>query len=276
MRIPAILLFSFSCLAPVVAAAEDETPLSHTIDDYLDGRPPLLAPETGGLLGVFQAQLHLWAPELTGDLTVEAGLVLDLESDLGIDDTELTVVPQFQLKLLGLGLRFDAFFLKFDGSSLLSRTFTFGGATFQLNEQISTELGIDQFRLMFLIPLIDAGNVALSVQIGAAGLFLDGTVVGATTGSASRSEEIVIPLVGAVLQAKLGPVMLEVDVLGMTIDYNGPSGTIIDLRISVGTTFLEVVALHVGYRHIVIEGEGAGFFLDVTLAGFFIGVSVQF
>ena len=214
---------------------------------------------------------------MTGDLTVEGGIVLDVESDLGIGDSEITVVPQFQLKVLGIvGLRFDAFFLKFDGDSLLSRTFTFGGATFQLNEQVSTELSIDQFRLMFLISLIDVGNVALSLQIGAAGLFLDGTLVGATTGSASRSEEIVIPLVGAVLQAKLGTVMLEVDVLGMTIEYDGTSGTIIDVRISVGTTLFGVAAVHVGYRHIVIEGEGAGFLLDVTLAGFFIGVSVQF
>ena len=66
MRILAILLFP--CLLPVAAAAEEETPLSHTIENYL-GDDLVLAPETGGILGVFQVQLHLWAPKLEGDLT---------------------------------------------------------------------------------------------------------------------------------------------------------------------------------------------------------------
>lgn len=273
MRILAILLFP--CMLPLAAAAEEETPLSHTIENYLDGRD-VMAPATGGLLGVFHVQLHLWAPKLTGDLTVESGDTLDAKDDLGIDDYELTLMPQFQVMFLGLGLRFDGYFLDYSGNSLLSRSFTFGGQTFLINEQIQTDLSIQQIRLMLVIPVIDIANVALSVQVGAAGLFLEGTVVGATTGRASRSEDIAVPLVGVVLQAKFFSLLFEADVLGMTIDYDDVSGTIIDLRVSIGTTILEVVAIHVGYRHVLVEGEAAGFLLDITLTGFFIGVSVQF
>jgi hypothetical protein len=106
--------------------------------------------------------------------------------------------------------------------------------------------------------------------------FFDGRLEGDSSGTATESAIVPIPVLGILARAKIGPVLLELDVTGLVIDYGEIRGTTFDARFSVGYTFLKVVAVRAGFRIVTIDGEAEDIDIDARLSGFFVGASVQF
>ncbi|MGQ0613581.1 MAG: hypothetical protein ACT4PV_07595 [Planctomycetaceae bacterium] len=265
-------------LAPPPPPSLDSS-LHAAVEDYLVSFPqehPSYAPATGGLFGWIIPQVYVWFPFLKGDMDTGDGERVDFRDDLGLDEGELTVMPQLQVSLGSLGFRFSAFFARFEGSGRIDRTFTFGGISFPVSEEVTSEVRIDNYRLLSFYPIVRTDFFTLALQGGISFFHVEGTVTGATTGRASDSASLPLPMGGVVLQAKIGRFLLEADIAGFTIDFGDIGATFLDAQASLGFIVFKVVAVRVGYRHLLLDAHADEFSIDVTLSGFFAGLSFQF
>ena len=90
------------------------------------------------------------------------------------------------------------------------------------------------------------------------------------------SAPVPVPALGVLGQAKFGPVLLEVEVSGLTASYGDFDINYIDAQASVGVQFLKIVAVRAGYRMVWIDGTIEGYSVDGLLDGFFVGASLNF
>ncbi len=235
----------------------------------------LAAPASGGVFGWFVGQVNLWLPSLSGHLAA-SGDGLDFESDLGINDTEAVFLPVIQLSLSSVGLRLSGFVAEFSGDNRISRTFSFGGLSFDIDEQVHSEVQVQNLRAVFYYSLFKTGTLHIALEGGISYFHLEGLIVGETSGTAREETDLPIPVFGVLAQGKFGKVMAELELSGFTIDISDVEGTLIDVQASVGMTVFKIVAVRAGYRVIVVDGRADDFDFDATLSGFFVGASVQF
>ncbi len=236
----------------------------------------LAAPASGGVFGWFVGQVNLWLPSLSGHLATTGGDGLDFESDLGIDDTEAVVLPVIQLSLGRFGMRLSGFVAGFSGENRIDRTFTFGGLSFSVNEQVRSDVDVQNIRAVFLYSFFEIPMFRIAVEGGISYFHLEGVITGDSSGTAREVTDLPIPVLGLLAQAKFGRLLAELEVSGFTIDISDVEGTLIDVQFSVGMTLFKVVAVRAGYRLIVVDGTADDFDFDATLSGFFVGASVQF
>lgn len=269
-------------LVLAAAARAGNTSLEYSIDSYLAEQPrlpdePLLASSSfGGLTGWFAARLSAWYPKIDGTVASQ-GEMVDVGQELGLDDRELAPLGRLDFRFLGVGIRLDAYHVSYSGNGQINRTFTFQGATFQIGEPVSTDLEITQGRFMFLLPLVDTTPFMIALEGGVSIFHLQGTITGNTAGRANGEATVPLPAFGVLMQSKLGPVLMELDVLGFSLIYDGNGGKYIDISASVGISIFKFGSAHIGYRHVIFDGGSRDDVqVDVTLSGFFIGIGVQF
>ena len=278
---------SLLLLAAAAAAApggEAPSPLVTAVEAYVrdaemrgfeTAAPFVRAPAAGGAVGWLHLRVSYWYPSIDGEIA-SGGDRLDFRDDLGLDDNEGTVVPEVLLSIGSLGVRFDAFFLEFDGQSTITRPFTFGGVVFLVNEDVTSHVEINHLRLLGTFPVVRSDFLELRVQGGLQVFDIDGTVEGSTSGTSRASGTIPIPVVGVLAQIKVSRILLELDVAGLSIEYGDVEGTVLDARASVGVTVLKIVAVRAGYRVVFFDGSADDVTLDATLEGFFVGASISF
>jgi hypothetical protein len=259
-------------LAAAVAAYERDAEL-RALD--LGPQRLLSAAAGGGPFGWLHLRVGFWYPALSGDMAAD-GERLDFRSDLGLSENEGAVVPEILFSLGSLGFRLDAFSLQYEGENEITRSFTFGGVTFQISEDVASRVRINHLRLLGTLALVRTDFLELRLQGGVAIFDLDGRVTGSISGTSTASGTIPIPVVGVLVQAKVSRLLFEVDVTGLTVDFGDVEGTTLDARVAVGLTFLKVAAVRVGYRIVVVDGSAGDLALDGTLDGFFVGLSVSF
>ena len=237
---------------------------------------PVLAPAAGGLLGWLLPQIYLWYPSIDGEMGEVGVEVLRLDEDLGLSESELSVLPALQISLGNWGFRFSAFTLDFTGSNRIERDFEFGGISFPINEQVDSRIRLDNYRLVALRSIVRTGSFLLALQGGVSWYDFEGTITSQTLGTGSESGDVPIPVVGALLQARVGRFLLEVDVSGMSIRVGGVDADLLEVQASIGIQLFRIVSLRGGYRMVEVRGEASGFFVDATIDGFFLGASLNF
>jgi hypothetical protein len=291
-----VLLASFALVALSVAAqaealrplaAEEPDPVAEAraaaVEAYLAGGVPLerietgervAAPAGGGVFGWLSVRLQVWYPALEGDLR-SGGDSLDLD-ELGLDENEIALLPEIHISLGSVGIRLDGFMFETDGEENVDHTFTFAGIDFDVNERVRSTLELSNVRVLSTLRVAGGDVFELHIQGGVSVFFFDGRLEGDSSGTATESAIVPIPVLGILARAKIGPVLLELDVTGLVIDYGEIRGTTFDARFSVGYTFLKVVAVRAGFRIVTIDGEAEDIDIDARLSGFFVGASVQF
>lgn len=246
-------------------------------DHPLTAGSPVVAPPTGGIFGWIIPALYVWYPQIEGDLSLDGtGASVSLDNDLQLESRELVFMPELQVSLGTVGLRFSAFFARFSGSGTVEETFSFGGETFTVNERIDTDLSLDNYRLLTMVPLVRTDNFQLAFEGGISLFVIDAEVRGETVGTASESVTVPVPSVGILLQAKVGPVIFEADVSGFYFNWFGVDAVFVDAQFTVGYTFLKVCGVRAGYRAIFVDASYDDFGIDAVLHGPFVGVSLQF
>ncbi len=272
--------------APAFAAGgASKTPVSRAVEAYLADGPLLPMPATsdaylsaaaqGGVMGWASLRLDVWFPSLDGDLNDEAGNSASL-GDLGIEDTEVVLVPRALLSFGGVGLLIDAWKFETDGNGTINDTFTFGGIDFTVSENVQTDVDIMNVRGLMTLPIVHTDFLRISLLGGISYYDFNVTVTGETSGTGSVTAPVPVPLAGILGQAKFGPLLLEVEVSGLTFDYGDYDINYLDLQASVGITVFKIVALRAGYRLVAIDGTIEGYSIDGTLDGFFVGASLNF
>jgi len=237
---------------------------------------PIVAPPTGGPLGWLIVGLYGWYPELDGDVQLGDDAI-DIQDDLGITDNEIVIMPQVQVSLGAIGFRLGGFFARFEGSGTVAGSFEFGGVTFDVGEDVDSRVRIDAYRIQTMVPIVRTDFLQIAFLGGLSLYDVDVTIDGSLSGRSEESATIPLPAGGVLVQAKLGPVLLEGEISGFYLEIEGYGGSAIDAQLSVGVTALKVVAVRVGYRFFRVDiHDNSDFNVDVRMQGFFAGVSLQF
>lgn len=276
-------------LAAASAAAADgarKTPVGRAVESYLAevdlvpipdaSEAYLCAAAQGGVMGWGSFRLDVWLPTLDGTLSDASGNSVDISDDLGADTTEGVVVPRALVSLGGIGFLVDAYRFQTEGDGTLTGTFTFGGVTFTATEDVHVDVDFTNVRGLMTVPVFSTDVLRISLLGGISYYDFNVTVTGQLSGTGSVSAPVPVPLVGVLGQAKFGPLLLELEVSGLTANYGDFDISYLDLQASVGFQFLKIVAVRAGYRIVAIDGTLEGYSVDGTLDGFFVGASVNF
>jgi hypothetical protein len=276
-------------LAAASAAAADDakrTPVGRAVEaliaeaDLVPMPAPsegyLFAAAEGGIMGWGSFRLDLWLPALDGNLSDQAGGSVEVTTELGLDSTEVIVVPRMLLSMGRIGLLVDAYRFQTEGNGTITGTFTFGGIDFTVNENVQSDLDITNIRGLMTVAVIDNDVLRISLMGGISYYDFNVTVTGQLSGTGSVSAPVPVPLLGVLGQAKFGPLLLEVEVSGLTAAYGDFDISYLDVQASVGFQFLKIVAVRAGYRLVSIDGTIEGYSVDGVLDGFFVGGSVNF
>jgi hypothetical protein len=272
-------------LAAVPAFAGERSPLARDVDAYLatDGGAPTARPSDtflsaaagGGIMGWGSFRLDAWFPSLKGTIDDGSGDSASL-SQLGMDSTETTVVPRALLSLGGVGVLFDGYLFKTQGDGTITGTFNFGGIDFVVNENVHTKVDLTNLRAILTVPVVNNDFLRVSLLGGISYYSFDVTVTGETSGTGSVTAPVPVPILGVLGQAKVGPLLLEAEVSGLTFNYGDYNLDYLDMQMSVGFQFLKIVAVRAGYRYVWFNGTIEGYSLDASLDGFFVGASLNF
>jgi hypothetical protein len=279
-----IALLLILAAAPAFAAGGGPTPLEREVETLLAETPLVAMPRTegnylsaaasGGLLGT-SLRLDVWAPSLSGHIYDDAGNNASL-GDLGLDSTEVVLVPRALLSLGGVGFIFDGWQFKTSGDGIIDQTFTFGGIDFTVNEEVHSDVDITNIRGIFMVPVISTDFLRIALLGGISYYDFNATVTGALSGTGSVHAPVPVPILGVLGQAKLGPLLVEAEFSGLTFDYGDYNIDYLDFQVSVGMTVFKILAVRAGYRMVYINGTIEGYDVDMTLDGFFIGGSLNF
>jgi opacity protein-like surface antigen len=263
-------------LAPATPTSEP-SPRELAVDRFVeDARAPMvLAPASGGLLGWIALRVDAWYPRLDGHFSDTGGDIIDA-AELNLDTNtwgpgaELTLTPS------RFFFRFDFYQVSFEGDTTLSRTFTFGGISFTINEDVNARVRVDNYRFLSGFAVVKTAPFRLYVLLGLGYYHLEGRVAGNVSGSAEQSLDVPAPLIGVLAQAKLTRFLFELEVSGLSVSYSDVGADYIDVKASVGITLFKVAMVRAGYRYVLINAHVSDFDADMTLDGFFVGAGVQF
>jgi len=236
----------------------------------------MAASAAGGPKGWLSVRLLAWYPSLTGTGNDDGGGDFDTDADLGLGDNELTIVPQITVDFWIFGWRTDVFNVEFSGDGRIERTFTFGGQTFTIGEDVTSEVKMQNIRSLGLISFLDTDVVRIAAIIGFNYYKIDATITGATTGPANFSGSLPYPVVGLLAQVRISDFLIEAEASGFYVDYGSVQATAIDITVSAAWNFLEFGEVRAGYRFISIDGTIDDTALDIRLDGFFVSVGVTF
>jgi len=231
----------------------------------------MFAAAHGGLFGFVAIQLNAWFPDISGDMQAGADKI-SLGGDLGIDGADVVALPVLTVNISRFGARIDGFLAEYDGNTSLGRPIDFGGVNFQQGESVASEFKVSQVRALFLYSFINMDIFSLSGEVGLIGTRIEGTMVGPTSGTASRKEDIVLPAIGLLAEAKVLFFAFEAEITGMSL---GSGETVFDFRIAAAWSPL-FFSLRIGYRYLLLDLEQNGFAYEGDLSGAFIGIGFQF
>jgi hypothetical protein len=254
---------------------------------FLSGAAPALAQDE--FIGV---RVREWFARMGGTIEADDGSGtserIDLGSDLGLADRNLTHELQVYLRIPVLGRIYAGWWQAHDtGSETLSRTFDFAGFTFTATTQVDSEVRLDVGYLTYefafpTIPVGDLLSIELAIQVSARALRGDASISESTGGQSGSKDGIVgLPTIGGHVTVTMFSSLLraEVEVVGLAFSYG-------DWRIHYFEAFAEVVVQPVpwlfgglGYKLASIDFQHSAdprFLLDVTVSGLYITFGVRF
>jgi hypothetical protein len=300
------LLAALLALAPLAAAAEPGTPAGRAVEAYLaraepapfalatemgleppaarEELKPLPPPQDAWLFAAAEAggyawaslRLDVWFPAIDGTASDDNGGQLDVSEDLGLESNEATVVPRAFLSLGGISLILDGYLFTAEGNSTLTRTFTLGGVTFQVNEDVVSEVRLENLRGIMSISVIGTSFLRVSLLGGISYYDVNLTVTSQTAGTGTVTAPVPVPIIGVLGQARIGHFLFEFEMSGLSVDYADINVNYLDLQASVGFMLFKVLAVRAGYRYVLLDGTVDTIDIDATIDGFFVGGTVNF
>jgi hypothetical protein len=198
----------------------------------------------------FHVELTLaaWRAGVEGSVQ-SGGLPIALRGDLALEDTwtfygKLVFKPARRQRINVEGIPYD-----FSGLNTLSRTITYQGRTYSIQDTVGSEASLTYFFGGYQFDLISHSLGHLGLEAGGAYLSASGTIHSMTTGvSATRTQTIGLPLAGAEFRVFLIPRVLNVngEVKGMSI---GGYGEYFQASVNAGAGFSRF-SFQVGYQYL--------------------------
>lgn len=230
---------------------------------------------------IFSLKAGYLALNPSGDVAVSAdgltGTVLDVEDDLGIDDSEdLFVEAALQLGSFRL---FAAYLpLSFSGNSVLTQDINFNGETFFQSSRVESEVDIDIYEAGLAWYMINIDDAPVRIQFGPeiAVKYVDARVELRDNDyvlSEADSFGIPVPTLGARARVGVADYLGVIGRVGYT-KYDGNS--FLDFDGQVELSPIPLVGIFAGYRYLDIDVDDNDILIDATFSGPYAGALVRF
>lgn len=206
-----------------------------------------------------------------------SGTSLDLEDDLGVDDSD----DFFLEAALQLGsFRLFAAYLpiNFSGDSVLAEDIAFNGETFVQGSRVESEVDIDIYEAGLAWFLVNMDDMPVRIQLGpeVAVKYVDTHVEMQDSDlGLSESEDFGVPIPTVGVRGRLA----FADLLGVVgragyAEYNDNSFMDIDAQVEFSP--LPLVGLFAGYRYLDVDIDESDVLIDATFSGPYAGALVRF
>lgn len=239
----------------------------------------LLAPAAyADALGV-QAGVASWNYDISGSLryqSKDSSNDIDVEDDLGYDDDSLIyfyalfdhplpLIPNVKIGLTNIDT---------DANGRLSQSVVYGDRTFVANENVSSELKLDQIDFTLYYRILD--NVA-NLDLGLNVKYIDAEtrITGDVTGSESADISAWVPMLYGGVGIDLPFSGLEVGMDGSIIGYD--NSMFYDFTAKLNYTTVWRLGLDLGYRVLKLDLDDIDdSFADVEFEGPYAGAYLKF
>ena len=177
--------------------------------------------------GEVGARAMFWFPDLSGDVQTEVsgvqGTKFDIKDDLNVGDENFPSGEAF-VRFGRLHFRVGYTPVKFDGNKQLTRQIVFNNQTFNVNDNVVSQLDLKmidgevQFDLLRPDIAVVGFNLGLILKVK----YVDGTVeLRSTTATETRDFKAPIPMVGVAAGVGIIKDMLRADARVTGISYSG-------------------------------------------------------
>jgi hypothetical protein len=252
-------------------------------------RLPVLALTLAGLPGLASAQEEMpsaehfglrleyreFRPTFTGDVRkssgAEAGTLIDIVSDLGIEDErtfEARGTIQFRL---GHRLRGSYTPLSYDGDvDEVRRNFRYGDTEFQRFDRVRTTIRGGYYSGAYEWDFLRGPRGYLGALVGAKVFDIDSILVNVDNNEREQdTTRAPIPVLGVVTRVYAGRLSLEGEFSGLTI---GKRGSLWEFDTSLRLHLSDRLAAQGGYRRLSLRAEDGGDEGDMLLSGWTFGL----
>lgn len=226
---------------------------------------------------------QIWIPDLGGKISLEDaigfGTNLDLESNLGINDTDSMFAYELQLNLGGGVLKISGFSLDLSGLQNTLSTFTFGNLNLDVNDLVDTDIDIQNIKFQYTMPLFTIQNHGFDfgTSFGIDFYEIKATVIDVlAVATDSIKEQLPIPIAGLHFALPVGDFLIDADISGLIISVENIDVSYIDLNVSISWEPIPGVGIFAGYRMIEAELDDANFATDISLKGPYFGGEIRF
>ena len=222
--------------------------------------------------------------ELSGDFAASNGPGTTASSyeELGLSDEEDTLSPRADISWGGLDLMVSAYEYSNEGRGTANGTIDLGGTTIGSGESVTSSLDLTNAVALVTWDVIPTDLVDVGLGVGVSYLDLNLRVVGDMSGEAVTDESVPVPVLGARAEVELGPLMANLHVHGLALEYDGIDATYLDADLFLAYRFHELLGIdaqaQLGYRHIELDleyDEGSSEVdTDLELSGVYFGLAV--
>ena len=240
----------------------------------------LLLPTVAGadILGV-TVGANYWNYDIGGTAryqTRDSSNDIDVNKDLGYDDGNLGyyyIALEHPVPFLP-NVRISKTDIDEDANGILSKTVVYGGTTFLVNENLNSEVQLDQTDItLYYSPL----DTVVNVDLGLNAKYIDSTanITGAISGTQDADVSGWVPMAYAGVGIDLPLTGLAVSADGAYIKYE--SSSFYDYTLRVTYTSPWYVGADVGYRKIKLDlDDFDDSFADVEFDGPYAGLYLHF
>ncbi len=210
-----------------------------------------------------------------------SGTPIDLEDDLGFDDSEDYFV-EGAVNLGPFRLAISYLPLEFSGSGTLSQPVVFNDRTFDVSATSTSEVKLDIIDAGLTWNIINIDDLPARIQIGPelaikyVDVDLTMTGVEASSGlsiSESDSAQVPIPTIGARARISLSDFIGLVGRIGY-MEYQDNS--FLDAEAQIEFSPIPLVGIFGGYRYFDLQVDESDLFVDAQFSGPFAGAFVRF
>jgi hypothetical protein len=187
-----------------------------------------------------------WPVHTTGAIRAN-GTLIDLRSDLGVNQNTPTFTGKLDLRWSRRHrISVEGTPFRLEGDKSLSRSITYQGRVFSINDHISSRADLDYLYAGYQFDFISRPRGHFGLEAGGAFLSATGSITSQVTGvTASKSETVGMPLAGLAFRAFPVHKSLDVEINGELkgMDF-GKYGHYVQASANVG----------IGRGHLLVEG----------------------
>ena len=199
----------------------------------------------------FEVGAGVWNQSPEGNLTYQ-GTLLDVVDDLGIGSESgaffyavlehpIPVIPNIKVQKNSM---------EFSGTSTLTKDIVFGGTTYTISEDISSDIDLSHYDITLYYELLD-NWVNLDLGINVKVFDGEATIRSATQGTTTTDLSFPIPLLYARGQFDLPFTGWQLEAIGQYVSYDGSH--LSDFSGSINYTFAFGLGVKAGYRVIDLK-----------------------